>query len=1019
MDDEGLAVGIIALVLALVGLGLVLAIPAGISGTGLLFTNGTRPLTANWNAGAQNITASWFIGNVQGTITGTISSANISDWGTYIDQPLLTSSSPTFRDITLSDNVLGTPIYSSVGDFIDGSSRGVLAYGTLTDNDNNGTVTVGGGSGLIRTSDSVMATLKFISWNGSNLALTDETLNYIYINYTSGVPTMLVTTDFHALMLHNTNIIIGEAFRRGLVVEVVQGSGFTLEDFIPNDYSRLEHRGIELMSGAMVTEKGTRYLYVTIGVYYQNFKEINTALLDTTVANNNFTAVYRDGIGGWTYLAGQTQFSNSLYDDNSGTPKAIDNAKYATYYVYQCMEGDVYVQYGQSKTLTLAQARAEATPTPPTYLSEWAYLRAKIIILKGATNAEEISIYAKNSFIFYAVSNHNELAGLDGGSAGAYYHLNSTEHGYIVNLNQALSTTSNVNFGSVTLGGNLILGANTITTSNTSLVSNLNADLLDGQHGSYYRNATNINTGTLGLTYIPTMDDVHIPNVETLSYGGAFATAQIPSLDASKITSGTFGTARLDLSALAQNIAFTSTQTVDGIDISAYINQAVLTTSGPTFDHLHLGGLINGVTTLSMNNQLTNTLAIGTAPFVITSTTKVANLNVEQVDGYDLNQALLTTSSPTFVGLLGSPYMDVYPTDYGTVLNLDFEEGIGATAFDKSPYGNDGTITGATWVAGKFGKALSFDGVNDIVTTTMTGMSGNLVTVSFWMNWTGGAENYEHPLTLGTYDLSFYVDNTGYFAIAGDIGETFQTISQNTQYFVVATYDGTNLRLYLNGVLKVTVAGTLSFANYNVDIGARGGGFNNWFGGIIDEVRVYNRALSADEVKTRWLNSQGKYSSSTIISDKFRVLGTDLATDFSVINGAGVFAGGLTVGSDVVSDTADTDSLGSSTKEWLNGYFGNAGKLYLGLAQDVSIHRSALNTMTLTASAGVITSAGLTVGGQITGYYMSGDYGLTWTQSMPSGVNGMMVTIYNSNAGILASRWYIYTNGAWKYSALV
>jgi hypothetical protein len=51
----------------------------------------------------------------------------------------------------------------------------------------------------------------------------------------------------------------------------------------------------------------------------------------------------------------------------------------------------------------------------------------------------------------------------------------------------------------------------------------------------------------------------------------ALIASDIPSLAASKITSGTFGTSYLDLSALAQNIAFTSTQTVDGVDISALL----------------------------------------------------------------------------------------------------------------------------------------------------------------------------------------------------------------------------------------------------------------------------------------------------------------------------------------------------------------------------------------------------------------------------------------------------------------
>jgi len=66
---------------------------------------------------------------------------------------------------------------------------------------------------------------------------------------------------------------------------------------------------------------------------------------------------------------------------------------------------------------------------------------------------------------------------------------------------------------------------------------------------------------------------------------------------------------------------------------------------------LAMGGALSGITTLSMSGQLTNTLAIGNPPFVITSTTVVPNLNVDQVDGYDMDQDVLQASSPTFVGL--------------------------------------------------------------------------------------------------------------------------------------------------------------------------------------------------------------------------------------------------------------------------------------------------------------------------------------------------------------------------------
>jgi len=66
-------------------------------------------------------------------------------------------------------------------------------------------------------------------------------------------------------------------------------------------------------------------------------------------------------------------------------------------------------------------------------------------------------------------------------------------------------------------------------------------------------------------------------------------------------------------------------------------------------------GALSGVTTIGMNNQLTNSLADGTAPFVITSTTVNTNLNADLWDGYQfadyLDQAVKQASSPTFVGL--------------------------------------------------------------------------------------------------------------------------------------------------------------------------------------------------------------------------------------------------------------------------------------------------------------------------------------------------------------------------------
>jgi hypothetical protein len=73
----------------------------------------------------------------------------------------------------------------------------------------------------------------------------------------------------------------------------------------------------------------------------------------------------------------------------------------------------------------------------------------------------------------------------------------------------------------------------------------------------------------------------------------------------------------------------------------------------------------------------------------------------------------------------------------------------------------------------------------------------------------------------------------------------------NAWSHLASTYDGATLRLYLNGVLvsSQATAGTLSASSGVLRIGGNGV-WPEWFAGLIDEVRVYNRALSAGEIQT-------------------------------------------------------------------------------------------------------------------------------------------------------------------------
>ena len=85
--------------------------------------------------------------------------------------------------------------------------------------------------------------------------------------------------------------------------------------------------------------------------------------------------------------------------------------------------------YGKA-SYTLAQAQAVASPvTPiPNYLSQWAKLAAKVIILKSASTVYSITHAWTTAFPVQSPGDHNSLAGLQGGTSSEYYHLTATEY---------------------------------------------------------------------------------------------------------------------------------------------------------------------------------------------------------------------------------------------------------------------------------------------------------------------------------------------------------------------------------------------------------------------------------------------------------------------------------------------------------------------------------------------------------------------------------------------------------------
>ena len=197
------------------------------------------------------------------------------------------------------------------------------------------------------------------------------------------------------------------------------------------------------------------------------------------------------------------------------------------------------------------------------------------------------------------------------------------------------------------------------------------------------------------------------------------------------------------------------------------------------------------------------------------------------------------------------------------VLVLHFDEGSGTIARDSSGYGNDGTIYGATWVDGKYGEALSFDGIDDYIEVPDSDSLDitDAITIEAWVKPSPGdyrtivskgyLESYALRIARDSEPIMafFTLDPNNPHAIAG----TYNNIANNQWWHIAGTYDGNHVRLYINGELDDSEAytGTITTLSTPLRIGKLSGTTKTeCFNGIIDEVSIYNRALSADEIKT-------------------------------------------------------------------------------------------------------------------------------------------------------------------------
>ena len=202
----------------------------------------------------------------------------------------------------------------------------------------------------------------------------------------------------------------------------------------------------------------------------------------------------------------------------------------------------------------------------------------------------------------------------------------------------------------------------------------------------------------------------------------------------------------------------------------------------------------------------------------------------------------------------------------GLAAAYSFDEGSGTTVKDSSGNGNNGTIGTATWTPyGKYGSALSFDGVTSFVTINdsasldlTTGM-----TLEAWVDPPTADSTWSDIIYKGKGGVdNYYIEASSPFNYApgcgGVLGGTSTTIFDTNQLtlaqvwtHLAATYDGSLLKFYVNGtqVASQPQTGNIMTSTGTLQIG---GDTSNgqYFTGGIDDVRIYNYALTPAQIQT-------------------------------------------------------------------------------------------------------------------------------------------------------------------------
>jgi len=369
--------------------------------------------------------------------------------------------------------------------------------------------------------------------------------------------------------------------------------------------------------------------------------------------------------------------------------------------------------------------------------------------------------------------------------------------------------------------------------------------------------------------------------------------------------------------------------------------------------------------------------------------------------------------------LLSAP--DAFAQSSGLVAAYSFDEGTGTTAADKSGNGNNGTlINGATWsTTSKFGAAASFDGTNDRIdvadSNSLDLTSG--MTLEAWVRPTANSSyrtvvlkevSGELAYSLYAADSDHGTRSSGWVRVASasHYADGTNALPLNVYSHIAVTYNGSALVFYVNGVAtrSTAVTGNIQTSSMPVRIGGNTI-WGEYFQGQIDELRVYNRALSQSEIQIDMVTPVGSGSGSadttgptialTAPSNGATVSGTATlsasATDNVGVAGVQFRVDGVNVGAE--------DAVSPYSVQW-NTVGASAGSHSItALARDAAGNTTTSAAVTVTVNNGDVQAPTVSLTAPASGATVSGTTTVTADGADNVGVVGVQFKLDGNALG--------------------